>query len=65
MRRRIRLKIWAGEGGEAFLAQVAQVFVPTLKPRDIVVMDTPPAHKPKAEPTSTSPDTRRSDRKTL
>jgi transposase len=32
--------------GAAFLAYVAQVLVPTLKPGDIVVMDNLPAHKP-------------------
>ena len=32
--------------GEAFLAYVEQVLVPTLAPGDIVVMDNLPAHKP-------------------
>lgn len=32
--------------GEAFLAYVEQVLVPTLLPGDIVVMDNLPAHKP-------------------
>lgn len=32
--------------GEAFLAYVEQVLVPTLRPGDIVVMDNLPAHKP-------------------
>ena len=31
--------------GEAFLAYVEQVLVPTLKPDDIVVLDNLPAHK--------------------
>jgi hypothetical protein len=31
--------------GEAFLAYVEQVLIPTLKPDDIVVMDNLPAHK--------------------
>ena len=31
--------------GDAFLAHVEQVFVPTLKPGDIVVIDNRPAHK--------------------
>ena len=31
--------------GDAFLAYVEQVLVPTLKPGDIVVMDNLPAHK--------------------
>lgn len=34
--------------GEAFLAYVEQVLVPSLKPGDIVVMDNLPAHKPAA-----------------
>jgi transposase len=34
--------------GEAFLAYVEQVLVPTLLPGDIVVMDNLPAHKPVA-----------------
>lgn len=32
--------------GDAFLAYVEQVLVPTLRPGDIVVMDNLPAHKP-------------------
>ncbi len=32
--------------GDAFLAYVEQVLVPTLRPDDIVVMDNLPAHKP-------------------
>ena len=32
--------------GAAFLAYLAQVLVPALKPGDIVVMDNLPAHKP-------------------
>ena len=31
--------------GQAFLAYVEQVLIPTLKPDDIVVMDNLPAHK--------------------
>ena len=31
--------------GQAFLASVEQVLIPTLKPDDIVVMDNLPAHK--------------------
>ena len=31
--------------GEAFLAYVEQILVPTLKPDDIVIMDNLPAHK--------------------
>ena len=31
--------------GQAFLAYVEQVLIPTLKPGDIVVMDNLPAHK--------------------
>lgn len=31
--------------GEAFLAYVEQVLIPTLQPDDIVVMDNLPAHK--------------------
>jgi len=31
--------------GEAFLAYVEQALVPGLRPRDIVIMDNPPAHK--------------------
>ncbi|KCZ96582.1 transposase [Hyphomonas oceanitis SCH89] len=34
--------------GDAFLAYVKQVLVPTLAPGDIVVMDNLPAHKPAA-----------------
>lgn len=34
--------------GESFLAYVTQVLVPTLKPRDIVVMDNLGSHKSKA-----------------
>jgi len=34
--------------GDAFLAYVEQVLVPTLAPGDIVVMDNLPAHKPTA-----------------
>ena len=34
--------------GDAFLAYVEQVLVPTLRPGDIVVMDNLPAHKPTA-----------------
>lgn len=34
--------------GAAFLACVEQVLVPTLKPRDIVMMDDLPGHKPTA-----------------
>jgi len=34
--------------GQAFLAYVEQVLVPTLSPGDIVVMDNLPAHKPTA-----------------
>lgn len=34
--------------GAAFIAYVEQVLVPTLKPRDIVVMDNLPAHRPTA-----------------
>ena len=32
--------------GEAFLAYVEQVLIPTLSPADIVIMDNLPAHKP-------------------
>ena len=31
--------------GNVFLAYVEQVLVPTLKPRDVVIMDNLPAHK--------------------
>ena len=31
--------------GQAFLAYVEQVLIPTLKPGDIVAMDNLPAHK--------------------
>jgi transposase len=34
-----------GPTGEAFLAYVEQVLIPTLQPDDIVVMDNLPAHK--------------------
>ena len=34
--------------GAAFLADVEQVLVPTLRPGDIVIMDNLPAHKPVA-----------------
>lgn len=34
--------------GQAFLAYVEQVLVPTLRPGDIVIMDNLPAHKPAA-----------------
>lgn len=34
--------------GQAFLAYMEQVLVPTLSPGDIVVMDNLPAHKPTA-----------------
>lgn len=32
--------------GDAFVAYVEQVLIPTLKPGDVVIMDNLPAHKP-------------------
>ena len=34
--------------GESFLAYVTQVLVPTLKPRDVVILDNLGSHKGKA-----------------
>src|SRR5438309_11756544 len=41
--------------GEAFLAYVEQVLIPTLEPDDIVVMDNLPAHKTAAVRAASAP----------